>query len=169
MSYRGLNVELVVAMTQSRIMGANNQLPWKLKEDLKHFKNLTKHHPIIMGRKTFDSIGRTLPERLNIIVSRNSELKIPNTLVAGDLKSAMNLCLENRYMPPDRKIFIIGGGQIFQEAMPYADRLHITWVNQAFEGDIYFPEFDLKSWRAITSRSLIDENIPIEICEYVQT
>lgn len=126
---------IIAALTKTGVMGANNALPWSLPGDLKRFKQLTTGHPIIMGRMTYDSIGRPLPGRLNIVISRNKNLVLPpGVLVVESLK----LAIDAAGLAP--KKFIIGGAQIIREALPLANSLYLTWIEKEFKGDVFFPE-----------------------------
>jgi len=132
-------ITLVVAMDAQRGIGVDNQLPWHLPEDLAHFKRVTLGHPIIMGRKTFDSIGRPLPKRRNIVVTRNADWCYAGVEVAGSLQAAVALA----GMEPAS---IIGGAQIFQESMGIADRMIITHIDGVYRCDTFFPEIDPATW-----------------------
>ncbi|MCD6581241.1 MAG: dihydrofolate reductase [Desulfuromusa sp.] len=134
-------VIIIVAMTPDRLIGKNNQIPWRLSEDLKSFKQITTGHTIVMGRKTFASIGKPLPNRNNLVVSRTSR-KIEGCEVFADLESALQ-----RGRELGEKTFIIGGGQIYQAALPLADSLYISWVDGDFTGDTFFPDFFLDDWQ----------------------
>jgi len=134
-------VIIIVAMTPDRLIGKNNQIPWHLSEELQTFKQITTGHTIVMGRKTFTSIGQPLPDRNNLVVSRTGR-KIEGCEVFTDLESALQ-----RGAELGEKIFIIGGSQIYQTALPQADRLYISWVKGDFSGDTFFPEFCLDDWR----------------------
>jgi dihydrofolate reductase len=131
---------IVVAIDAERGIGVQNQLPWHLPEDLAHFKRTTSGHPIIMGRKTFDSIGRPLPNRRNIVITRNSEWRHDSVDVVASLSEAISLVR-------DAEACIIGGGQIFAEALPLADRMVITEIDKTFQCDVFFPEFSLQEWQ----------------------
>ncbi len=133
-----MNLSIIVAMTEDRVIGVKNKLPWRLPEDLKRFKEITMGKPVIMGRKTYESIGRLLPGRKNIILSRNKSYKVEGAYTAAHLKDAIALC------EGAKEIFVIGGAQLYKEALPKANRLYLTIINQKFEGDAHFPEFDLK-------------------------
>jgi dihydrofolate reductase len=135
-------ISAVVAMAENRVIGADNKLPWHLPADLKHFKAVTTGHPVIMGRKTYESIGKPLPLRTNIIVTRDSHFKAPGCLVAPSLIQAFTLA-KNQH---DNEIFIIGGAQIYQEAMPFIQRIYLTLVHHTFEGDTYFPLLEPNEW-----------------------
>lgn len=125
----------IVAMASNRVIGKDGQLPWHLPEDLKHFKNLTLGHPILMGRKTFDSIGRPLPKRRNIILSRQMEPR-EGVEVIRTIEELAALC------QPQEKVFIIGGAELFASLLPSCAGLHLTWVNVPHEGDSLMPPFE---------------------------
>jgi dihydrofolate reductase len=135
---------LVVAMDAQRGIGVDNRLPWHLPEDLAHFKRVTLERPIIMGRKTFDSIGRPLPKRRNIVVTRNRDWSHEGVEVAGSLEEAVALA-------GDGPSSIIGGAQIFNEAIPLADRMIVTHIDGEYRCDTFFPEIDPAVW-AVTAR-----------------
>ncbi len=138
--------EKVVIPKGKATIGINNTLPWHLPEDLKHFKRITNGHPIIMGRKTFDSIGRALPGRTNIVISRNSSWQHDGCLATTSLDDAINLAKKEN----STEIFIIGGAQIYAEAMSKTDRLYLTELNLVVQGDAFFPPFDTeKEWKEI--------------------
>jgi dihydrofolate reductase len=133
-------ISIVVAMAQNRTIGINNTLPWRCPEDLKHFKALTMGHHMVMGRKTFDSIGKPLPGRTTIVVTRDHELKIEGCLIAHSLEEALAAC------EGDEEIFIVGGAELYAQALPSADKLYITEIRQDVKGDAHFPEFDKTEW-----------------------
>jgi dihydrofolate reductase len=135
---------LVVAMDAQRGIGVDNQLPWHIPEDLAHFKRVTLERPIIMGRKTFDSIGRPLPKRRNIVVTRNRGWSQEGVEVAGSLDEAIALA-------GDGPSSIIGGAQIFNEALPLADRMIVTHIDAVYRCDTFFPEIDPALW-SVTDR-----------------
>jgi dihydrofolate reductase len=134
---------LVVAMDAQRGIGVDNQLPWHLPEDLAHFKRVTLGHPIIMGRKTFDSIGRPLPKRRNIVVTRNREWTHEGVEVAGSLQEAIALAGDG---VDNASASIIGGAQIFGESMASADRMIVTHIDAVYRCDTFFPEIDPATW-----------------------
>ena len=134
-------VFLVAAVAANGIIGADNRMPWHLPEDLKHFKALTLGHPVIMGRKTHESIGKPLPGRENIVISRKPGLEIPGVSVASSLEAALALCLG------EPVAFVIGGGEIYRAALPLADGIVLTEIGQAFEGDTKFPDWDRAAFR----------------------
>ena len=135
-------ITIIVAMGKNREIGADNQLLWYLPKDLKHFKELTSGHPIIMGRKTYESIGKPLPNRTNIVISRKNDWFEEGILIVGSIKEAIKFAKKI-----DEKIFIIGGGNIYEQTIDLADQLEITSVDATLEADTYFPKIDEKIWR----------------------
>lgn len=128
-------------MARNRAIGIDNTLPWHLPEDLKHFKTLTMGHHMIMGRKTYESIGRPLPGRTTVIVSRDPDYRVAGCLTATSLQDALAACGD------DPEVFFVGGATIYAQALPYAQRLYLTEIQKDVEGDAYFPEFDRSIWR----------------------
>ena len=132
-------ISFVVAMSkQTRAIGKNGDLIWKIPEDLQHFKDVTMGHPMIMGRKTFDSIGRVLPGRTSIVITRNKELMQKGVVVCHSIEDAIKLSGQL----DEEEITVIGGGAIFELALPFVTRIYLTVVDDNVEGDVYFPEFD---------------------------
>ncbi len=136
-------ISIIVAMAQNRTIGINNSLPWRCPEDLRHFKALTMGHHMIMGRKTFDSIGKPLPGRTSVVVSRNPSLEIEGCIVAHSLGDAIAACAG------DTEIFVVGGADLYAQALPLVNKLYVTEIRQSIEGDAHFPEFEKKQWREI--------------------
>lgn len=137
-------VTIVVAMGLQNEIGFNNELLWHLPKDLKHFKNLTSGHPIIMGRKTYESIGKPLPNRTNIVISRKKNWFEEGILIVGSIKEAVKFARKI-----DENIFIIGGGTIYEQTLDLADRLEVTLVKAELEADTYFPKIDSKIWKLV--------------------
>ncbi|MEO3435289.1 dihydrofolate reductase [Inquilinus sp. CAU 1745] len=137
---------LVVAHDRNRLIGRDNGLPWRISEDLKRFKAITMGKPIVMGRKTFQSIGRPLPGRPNIVVTRDPGFRADGVHVVHDLASAWATAERLAAEAGEAEIMVIGGGHIYAESLPSADRLYVTLVEGAFEGDAYFPPYDSKDW-----------------------
>jgi len=135
---------LIVARARNGTIGRDNTLPWRLPEDLQHFKRTTMGAPVIMGRKTWDSIGRPLPGRRNIVVSRNRELKLEGAEVVASIEDAQRLCVGVE------QVFLIGGAQLYTEALPSADRLIVTEIDADVPGDAFFPEVDRGRWIEIS-------------------
>ena len=146
-------VSLIVAMARNRVIGINNTLPWHLPADLKHFKALTMGHHIVMGRKTYESIGKPLPGRTSVVITRNRELKIDGCVMSRSLQEAIAAC------GSDEEIFIVGGAEIFEQALSLTDTLYVTEIQQDIAGDTHFPVFDKKLWREV-SREQHSQEIP---------
>ncbi|MGM0769690.1 MAG: dihydrofolate reductase [Pseudomonadota bacterium] len=141
---------LIVAMSRNRVIGRNNKLPWYLPGDLRYFKQATMGKPIIMGRKTWDSIGRPLPGRMNVVISRNAEWEAPaGTVAATSLQEALVKAEAQAEIEGGDEVMIIGGGQIYAEALPTVDRIYITRVHAEIEGDAFFPEVNWDEWEEI--------------------
>jgi len=136
-------VTLIAAMSENRVIGRGGGLPWRLPDDLKRFKRLTAGHHVIMGRRTFETLGRPLPNRINIVISRRPEYAPEGVHIAHDLDEALRLAAAD----PDP--FILGGGEVYALALPRADRLELTLIHADIEGDTYFPEFDPADWTLI--------------------
>lgn len=134
-------VSVIVAMARNRVIGTRNGLPWHLPADLAHFKRLTMGHHILMGRRTYESIGRPLPGRTTVIITRDPAYRPPGCLVAASLAEALALG------GGDPEVFFVGGAQIYAQALPLADRLYLTEIDADFEGDAWFPDFDRGQWR----------------------
>jgi dihydrofolate reductase len=138
-------VSIIAAMDRNRLIGNNNQLPWHLPADLAHFKKLTMGKPIIMGRKTYESIGRPLPGRTNIVMTRSGDFHPEGVMVASSLEQALEMAAG------EEEVMVIGGSTIYQLALPAAERLYITYVDNSYEGDAWFPALDTGQWRVIAS------------------
>ena len=133
-------VTLIAAIDENSVLGKDNQLIWHLPEDLKRFKRLTTGHAIVMGRKTFESLPKALPNRHNIVVTRNQNYSKEGVTVCHSLEAAIE-CAKNDDQP-----FVIGGGQVYEQAIELADVIELTKIHAQFEGDVFFPEIDLKKW-----------------------
>ncbi|WP_069081540.1 dihydrofolate reductase [Pseudomonas sp. TCU-HL1] len=142
---------LIAALAQNRVIGRDNQLPWHLPADLKHFKAMTLGKPIIMGRKTWDSLGRPLPGRLNLVVSRQSGLVLEGAEVLPSLEAAVQRAEAWAREEDAEELMLIGGAQLYAEGLTAADRLYLTRVELAPEGDAYFPEVSQQEWRLASS------------------
>lgn len=136
----GPRIYLVAAVASNRIIGANGQLPWRLPEDLRHFKKLTMGHPVIMGRRTWESLKGPLPGRENIVVTRTPGYEAPGAAVASSLDAALALCAG------EPLAFVIGGQQLFAESLPLAAGLVLTEIQRDYQGDTWFPEYDRSRW-----------------------
>lgn len=140
-------VSILVAKSKNDVIGKNNQLPWHLPADLKHFKDLTMGHHMIMGRKTFESIGKPLPGRTSVIITRQKDYKAPGCIVVSSIEDALKACVN------DDEVFIIGGGEIFKETMNTADKIYLTEIGEEFEGDVFLPKIDLLKWKLIQKQT----------------
>ena len=142
-----MKISLIVAKAKNNVIGKDNGLAWKLSADLRHFKSSTSGHHLVMGRKTFESMGKPLPNRTSIVVTRNSDYKVPEGhYVVTDVKEAIELGKQKQL----DKLFITGGGEIYKIALPYVDEMIITEVDSRPEGDTFFPEVDWADWEEIS-------------------
>jgi len=137
-------IKLIVAKASNNVIGDKNNLIWHLPNDLKHFKNLTTGHPIIMGRKTYESLGRPLPNRTNIIITRDQNFIDDQIIITHSLEQALAKANEIQ-----EDVFVIGGGKIYKQAMEYVDVIYLTEVHHEFNGDTYFPEIDEESFEEV--------------------
>lgn len=137
-------ISIIVAVAENGVIGDKNTLLWHISEDLKHFKSITSGHPVIMGRKTFESLGRPLPNRENVVISRQN-IVLDGCTVVHSLDEAVAL------FPASEEVFIIGGAQIYEQALPLADRFYLTRVLHSYQGDTCFPDWDEAAWRLVES------------------
>ncbi len=151
-------VSIIVAMARNRVIGRDGQLPWHIPEDLKRFKQLTMGHHIVMGRKTWESLGRLLPGRRHVIVSRQPDYRVPGAQIVRSLDTAIAACAG------DEEIFIIGGGEIYRQALTLTDRIYLTQVALDAEGDTAFPELQPQNWKEAAREHKVD---PASGIEYV--
>lgn len=142
------HLSILVAMAKNRVIGKNNALPWQLPPDLKRFKQLTMGHHIVMGRKTYESIGRPLPGRTSIIITRQTDYQAPGAIVVASIDQALKVSSEGQEI--DQEIFVIGGAEIYQQALELCQRIYITEIQQEFDGDTLFPELNQQEWREIS-------------------
>lgn len=149
-------ISFIVAMDKNNVIGYHNQLPWQLPADLAYFKKVTTGHPIIMGRKTFESIGRPLPGRRNIVITRDTSYYMEGIEIVHSIEDAVRLIGED-------EAFIIGGANIFEQAFKFAQKLYITYIHEEFVGDTYFNEFKINEWKLESSiNGIKDEKNPYE-------
>lgn len=141
-------ISIIAAISKNHVIGKQGGLPWHLPDDLKWFKRKTSGHPIIMGRKTYESVGKPLPNRLNIIITRQDNYKVEGATVVNDLATAIEHARKN---DASGEIFIVGGGEIYNMAMHIADRMYITIVHTTVEGDAYFPRYDESDFDIVES------------------
>ncbi|UOQ47623.1 dihydrofolate reductase [Gracilibacillus caseinilyticus] len=148
-------ISLLFAMGSNRVIGKDNDLPWHLPKDLKFFKDVTINQTIIMGRKTFESMNGPLPKRENIIVTRDKNYTATNSQVIHSIADIQQLNEEQ----PDKEWFVIGGEYIFEQVLPFADRIYMTYIDETFDGDTFFPEFDESDWHQTKKeKGIKDEN-----------
>ncbi len=143
-----MSLSLIVAMSQNRVIGHEGDLPWKLSSDLKRFKSITMGHAIIMGRKTYDSIGRLLPGRTTVIVTRQQDFDVPGATIVHSLGEAIQATAG------DEEAFVTGGSEIFAAAMDKVDKIYLTLVLHDVHGDCFFPEFDESQWEILSSENI---------------
>lgn len=154
---------IIVAIANDNVIGKDNKLIWHLPEDLKRFKSLTTGHKIIMGRKTFESLGRVLPNRKHIILCNDMEMDIDNE----NVEIVDDISKLDKYINSEEECFVIGGATIYKLLMPYANKMYITKINQSFEGDVYFPEIKETEWKSVESKKgLKNEENPFDY-EYI--
>ena len=147
----GKTIVLVAAIGDNGVIGRNGALPWRLKSDLQHFKKLTVGKPVIMGRKTFESIGKPLKDRTNIVLTRDFGLIAPDAVLATSMDAALGSAVNDANKRGVNEIMVIGGSDVFDATMDIADRLEITRVHASPEGDSFFPEIDPQVWREASS------------------
>lgn len=140
-------VSVIAALAKNRVIGIENRLPWRLPEDLAHFRALTLGHPVLMGRKTFESLGRPLPGRSNVVITRNRDYRPEGCLVAESIPAALALCRDSD------EVFFIGGAELYAQAIPLADRLYLTEVDIDAQGDAWFPDYDRGAFREMSRES----------------
>lgn len=136
-------VSIIAAVSQNNIIGKNNRLIWHLPADLKYFKITTTGHSIIMGRKTFESVGKPLPGRKNIIITRKKDYSVQDCLVVNSIEEAL------KQTKDEKEVFIVGGAEIYKLALPWAHKMYLTIIHHSFEGDTYFPSYDANKWYLI--------------------
>ena len=158
-----LKVSLIVAISENDVIGRDNSLPWQLSEDLKNFKRITMGKPMIMGRKTFESLGAPLPGRPHIVLTRDQDYRVPGHETAQNFEQALVVASRQSSLQ-DGEIMVIGGEYVFREALSFANRLYLTEVHMTADGDVKFPKFDRKDWLEI-SRNFYPSG-PQDSCDY---
>ena len=156
-------LSIIVAVAKNNVIGKDNQLIWHIPEDLKRFKKLTTNHRIIMGRRTFESLGRILPNRKHVILCNDMEMNIEDE----NVEILEDISMLKEYIESEEENFVIGGATIYKLLMPYANKLYITHIDQEFEGDVYFPEINENEWQVVEKeKGLKDDKNPFDY-EYV--
>ena len=153
-------ISMIAAMSKNRVIGKNNDLPWKIPLDMKHFRDLTIEKPVIMGRKTYESIGRPLPKRQNIVITTDKNFKAIGCEIAHSIKEAISIAEKGK------EIMVVGGSRIYKEFLPLVGKIYLTLVDKEFDGDAFFPEFDEKEWKVTSEESLNDENYSFKFITY---
>lgn len=151
-------ISLIAAVAKNNVLGKDNKIPWHLPADMAYFKKITAGHHIVMGSNTFESIGRPLPNRTNIVMAKDKNYKAPGCVVVNSLEEAINYAKKNGV----KELMICGGEQIYRQFLPLADRIYLTKIKAVFEGDKFFPEVDSKTWKLTKS----DNNSPDEENKY---
>ncbi len=152
-------LSIIVAVAKNNVIGKDNKLIWHIPADLKHFKEITSGHTIIMGRKTFESLGRVLPNRKHVILCNDMELNIENE----NVEVLEDVSMVKKYADDEEENFVIGGATIYRLLMPYADKLYITHINQEFDGDVTFPEINKDEWKVVSrEKGITDEQNPYD-------
>lgn len=141
-----MDISIIVAMSENRVIGVDNRLPWHLPADLQHFKSITLGKPIVMGRKTYESIGRPLPGRTNIVVTRDPDFRPDQVVVADSLQAALDAAAGAD------EVMVIGGASLYAQMLPKASRLYLTVVHQVIEGDAFFPDLNDSDWKTVDAR-----------------
>ncbi len=148
-------ISVIAAVSENGVIGNGVKIPWHIPADFEYFKRVTTGHPVIMGMRTYKSIGRPLPGRKNIILTRDPAAQVEGCVVAGSIEDAIQAAGEG-------EIFFLGGGDVYRQILPRADRLYLTRIHEEVEGDVFFPEVDLKEWREVKRQEgVVDEKNPI--------
>ena len=154
---------MILAMDENRVIGKDNKLPWHLPAELAYFKRVTMGHPIIMGRKTHESIGRPLPGRVNIVMTRDQEYEAEGVVIVHSVEETMSLLPGIMQTSQSAEAFVIGGAEVIRLFWPFADKLYITKIHYAFEGDTFFPEISEAEWKLVVKeKGITDEKNPYQ-------
>lgn len=153
-------IGLIVAHTKNRVIGKDGSMPWNIPGELSRFRELTTGNVVIMGRRTYESIGKPLPNRYNIVISKTQRFEAENCTTAGSLEEALQIA-------GDRDIFIGGGGKLYEEALPLVEKMYITEIDAVIEGDTFFPEFDASAFERVVEKS-VDGELPYQYVTYIR-
>ena len=160
-----MRISIIVAASENNVIGKDGSIPWHIPSDLKHFKELTMGHHVIMGRKTYESIGKPLPGRINVVLTRDPSYKAEGCLVVDSMEKAVTLAREQK----NTETFVIGGEEIFKLGLPYADRVYLTRVHGDFDGDAYLPKLDPLKWKQVSCEVHLKDSqnpYPFDFCTY---
>lgn len=141
-----MKISLIVAAAENNVIGRNNDLPWSLPDDMKFFVRTTKGHHILMGRKNLESFGKLLPKRTNIVLTRDEDYEFEGAEIFHDIVAAIQFAKERG----EEELMVIGGGEIYKQVLPHADRIYLTRIHTEIEGDTFFPEFDQNQWKVVS-------------------
>ena len=169
MSQPKITLSHITAVSQNNVIGLNNKLPWHIPEDLKYFFKTTKNKALIMGRKTFESLGKALPNRLNVVLTKNRDFKAEGAVILPSFDKALNYCRQDDILKKyGEEIFITGGGEIYKQTLPLMDRLYITRIHKEYEGDALYPEIPMDQFKEV-SRIDKAEPVPFSFLVYERT
>ncbi|MGE3975738.1 MAG: dihydrofolate reductase [Bdellovibrionales bacterium] len=154
----------IAACSQNRVIGSDNKLPWNIPEDWKFFKEKTTGHCLVMGRKTFESLGKALPNRLNVVITRDKNFQAPDTVIFPSIELAIEFC-KTQTEKYGNEIFIGGGGEIYKQTLPIADRVYLTVIHKDFKGDAFYPELPMDEFQEVERRER-QEPIPFTFFTY---
>lgn len=160
-----MTLSMIMAMDRNRLIGANGGLPWHLPGELQYFKHVTMGKPMIMGRKTWDSIGKALPGRTSIVVTRQPDWQAKDALVVGDLPSA--IATAEQHLDSTQEIMVIGGASLCEAAMPLTEKLYLTVIDHEFKGDVWLDSFDESEWRQISARTVAADSVRGQAWSYI--
>jgi len=161
-------VSAIAAMAANRVIGRDGGLPWRLPQDFKYFKEKTMGHMMVMGRKTFESFGKPLAGRLHVVISRQNDYRAPGAHIFRSLDEALGFCASKTAEWGD-EVFVVGGGEIYREALPRTDRIYLTEIQAEFPGDARFPEFDKGKYKEISRRPILSDDVPYDFVVYQRT
>ncbi len=157
-------VSQIAAMSRNRVIGKDNKLPWNMPNDLAYFFKITRGHHIIMGRKNFEANGKALPNRVNLVVTRNPNYNAPGCIVVESIQQALKYSESNG----EAEVFIVGGGQIYEASLSITDKIYLTIIDAKIDGEVFFPELDPKSWKVISKVAhSADSNNPFDYTYYI--
>lgn len=159
-------VAIIAACAKNRVIGNRGKIPWDIPSDKKRFRKITEGNIVIMGRKTYDDIGKPLCNRMNIVLSKSMNYEDKNLITAGSLKEALFICSTDKRLN-DKKVFICGGEKVYSEAIPFSDELYLSVLDSEYEGDVYFPEFDESIYECVY-KEYIKEDIPYTFFKYIR-
>ena len=164
-----VKLALIAAMARNRVIGRDNAMPWHLPEDLRYFKAKTLGKPIVMGRKTFDSLGRPLPGRTNIVVSRQADLTLDGAQVFASIDDALNAARQQAQADGVDEVMVIGGDNLYRQTLERADRIYLTRIDSEPEGDAWFPDFDEQAWTLASEQAVAaGEGYPAHVYQVLE-